>query len=199
MEVFSHLLPWNMLQDCKLQHTLRFTTTLTTIPPLLPPVPPTGKHYRHAVTVQVPRAKLSINSRKVVNIQTRESTPIYHKQLHGIRTSFTSSSQSQEAVLLFSCQLSFPLHVNSRRASVYTVTGERFISKLFLARVLVAGGWSTLVEFATTEATTQPHWNATTGDTVELPLLSSFRVEWSHTTLVLIVLIPRTLNSNALG
>lgn len=118
---------------------------------------PPGKHYRHAVTVQVPRAKLSINSRKVVNIQTRESTPIYHKQLHGIRTSFTSSSQSQEAVLLSSCQHSSPLHVNSRRASVYTVTGERFISKLFLARVLVAGGWSTLVEFATTEATTQPH------------------------------------------
>lgn len=81
-----------------MQHTPRFTTTPTTIPPLRRPIPrPPGKHYRHAVTVQVPRTKLSINSRKVVNIQTRESTPIYHKQLHGIRTSFTSSSQSQVA------------------------------------------------------------------------------------------------------
>lgn len=92
MEMLSQLPTWN-------KHRTTCCNTIAYSPPLQPPtshpvvcpfVQP-GSTTAAAVPFQVARAKLSINSRKVVNIQTRDSPPIYHKQLHGTRTSISSS------------------------------------------------------------------------------------------------------------
>lgn len=87
---------------------------------------------------------------KWLNIQTRDSTHIYHKQLHGIRTSFSSSLLAQSQVA----------------GEGGSHSAERFISKLYSQLDSVGGGVSGRKvvgrSFATTEATTVPHQNATT-------------------------------------